>query len=581
MVGHQTGSYGRYDWTGGLLDFDGLVVGAGGTGVFVMDKAPDGYYPALELNGSRRLVVGRDAGSHGTFEQHQGDVDNWSDSGLQVGVAGQGVYRHSYGAHWITETLTLGVQTGGRGEYILSGSDTGWSDLHTGETVVGGAGQGMFSQSGGHHSTDRLLVGSEAGSNGAYHHQNGDVLAWELMVGHQAGSYGRYEWNSGWLDFDELVIGAAGTGVFVMDQSSDSYDLVLQLTGSRRLVLGRDAGSHGTFEQRRGDVDNWSDSGLQVGVAGQGVYRHSQGEHQISETLTLGVMAGSRGEYILSGSFSVWSVLHTQNTVVGGAGQGRFTQSGGQHATNQLTIAASDGGRGEYRLTGGSLDTLTTRIGVHQDTVGLMDISGRDAAFVGGDVQVGGDILDEAHPEQAGRGELIVRNNAYLYANQVDIRTGGTFRAEGLIEADIFNHGNMYVGASTDTGAMLDVYGNLHQDTGGRLHLELGTGQGDFDDLLNVYGSAGLGGDLVITLGEAFSADEGMTFDILYASAVIGEFDSLFFPVFDGKTFDIFYGDGWVDLTVVSAVPVPAAVWLFGSGLLGLFMAGRRRPAVH
>jgi len=34
-----------------------------------------------------------------------------------------------------------------------------------------------------------------------------------------------------------------------------------------------------------------------------------------------------------------------------------------------------------------------------------------------------------------------------------------------------------------------------------------------------------------------------------------------------------------VDVQVVPAVPVPAAVWLFGSGLLGLVGVARRRQA--
>ncbi|RRQ21858.1 hypothetical protein [Thiohalobacter thiocyanaticus] len=94
---------------------------------------------------------------------------------VDVGVAGAASYRHTGGELHVMDALTLGQQSGSRGEYILSESDTGWSDLRTWETVVGGAGQGLFSQSGGHHSTDRLLVGSEAGSNGTYRHQNGDV----------------------------------------------------------------------------------------------------------------------------------------------------------------------------------------------------------------------------------------------------------------------------------------------------------------------------------------------------------------------------------------------------------------------
>ena len=42
--------------------------------------------------------------------------------------------------------------------------------------------------------------------------------------------------------------------------------------------------------------------------------------------------------------------------------------------------------------------------------------------------------------------------------------------------------------------------------------------------------------------------------------------------------FTDYYNEKWTfELTTVSAVPVPAAVWLFGSGLLALFGFGRRK----
>lgn len=76
-------------------------------------------------------------------------------------------------------------------------------------------------------------------------------------------------------------------------------------------------------------------------------------------------------------------------------------------------------------------------------------------------------------------------------------------------------------------------------------------------------------------------------FDIggIYASAIAGddltlatlEFDSI---ILTGVLFagDIYEFDGvQARYHVTSAVPVPAAVWLFGSGLMGLIAAGRRR----
>ena len=38
-------------------------------------------------------------------------------------------------------------------------------------------------------------------------------------------------------------------------------------------------------------------------------------------------------------------------------------------------------------------------------------------------------------------------------------------------------------------------------------------------------------------------------------------------------------GEVWFDNVSVSAVPVPAAVWLFGSGLIGLAGFARRKKA--
>jgi len=49
-----------------------------------------------------------------------------------------------------------------------------------------------------------------------------------------------------------------------------------------------------------------------------------------------------------------------------------------------------------------------------------------------------------------------------------------------------------------------------------------------------------------------------------------------------GLDWDVSYildvsGTDFVRLSVVSSVPVPAAVWLFGSGLLGLIGVARRK----
>ncbi|MCW8853135.1 MAG: VPLPA-CTERM sorting domain-containing protein, partial [Gammaproteobacteria bacterium] len=46
---------------------------------------------------------------------------------------------------------------------------------------------------------------------------------------------------------------------------------------------------------------------------------------------------------------------------------------------------------------------------------------------------------------------------------------------------------------------------------------------------------------------------------------------------FEWSVLNNLYGQDVLRLTVVSAVPLPAAAWLFISGLAGLIAAGKRR----
>ena len=80
--------------------------------------------------------------------------------------------------------------------------------------------------------------------------------------------------------------------------------------------------------------------------------------------------------------------------------------------------------------------------------------------------------------------------------------------------------------------------------------------------------------------------DEGAAFNFLQADAGFGEVDyvEFFFTDFYRVKPSIF-GDAALDFEfdnivvggVVSAVPVPAAVWLFGTGIMGLLSFGRRK----
>lgn len=131
------------------------------------------------------------------------------------------------------------------------------------------------------------------------------------------------------------------------------------------------------------------------------------------------------------------------------------------------------------------------------------------------------------------------------------------------------------------------------------------TATGSFDDSL-LSGGTGTVTDTLITVGiltfdnsmEVFGAAEitltagGALFDFTYeanegANGALADFDS-FFTSFTGSALNgpkskgqptaLSIAGAWDTNTFnVAVVPVPAAVWLFGSGLIGLVSVARRK----
>lgn len=90
-------------------------------------------------------------------------------------------------------------------------------------------------------------------------------------------------------------------------------------------------------------------------------------------------------------------------------------------------------------------------------------------------------------------------------------------------------------------------------------------------DVINVTGILTLGGTLQIELLDGFIPDVADVFNFFNAPTTLAQFDDFIFPVFEGNTL-AFDGTGQL---IVSAVPVPPAIWLFISAL-ALVARGRR-----
>ena len=176
-------------------------------------------------------------------------------------------------------------------------------------------------------------------------------------------------------------------------------------------------------------------------------------------------------------------------------------------------------------------------------------------------------------------------NNGSITQSLISI-DGGTLGGSGMINGDV-NIGDLgSVNPGNSPGA-LTINGDF--TSSGIFNVEIGgLLAGTEYDVLDVTGIANLGGTLNVDFfdlgGGLFDASLGNTFDILSAESMTGQFD-LFTLAMLGNGLDwqldyLIDFSGTTDivrLSVVSAVPVPASVWLFSSGLLGLIGVARRK----
>lgn len=565
---------GEFQWTGGALNTHevhvGRMSGYGATGIFVQDIGPGNR---LLLGGGRSVVVGSDGGE-GVYEQRSGDVDA-REGQIVVGGSGAGFYYHLDGLHLAAETVIGRHQEDSmwnpsQGTYGLFGETA----VHAAQrTVVGDTGRGRFLHSAGLNDTAELIVGRTGA--GEYLLDGGVLNAQQIVLGDEvtqtgpvaSHSDGRFIWSGGELDVTSLVIGRQGTGEFIQDIGAGN---TLRFTPHQAIVIAEQANSQGAFVQRSGDVDT-RDSGIVIGLSGSGLYDHVGGLHLATETV-IGALAGSQGGYSLSGSAS-----HvTQRTVVGDAGYGTYHQSAGIHDVQELVLGQNSGAYGYYDLYAGQLNTASTRIATSAGATGGITVHGMDAYWHNsGTIEIGAASVEHI-PSGAAWVEL--RDGSRVSATAVIVAETGALRGRGIIGADVVNAGALDPGVGG--AGSLDIFGDYTQLTDGALFVQIGGHAHGFNaDIVNIFGAASLSGALNVSLLGGYQLSLGDNFEILYANMVYGSFDELLFPVFDGLTFDIFYDLNAVRLTVVSAVPVPAAMWLFGSGVVVLMGLARRRKA--
>jgi len=355
-----------------------------------------------------------------------------------------------------------------------------------------------------------------------------------------------------------------------------------------------------------------------IGTGGLGMFIQQGGTNTLTYFLVLGWSSGASGSYHLSGG-----ALLADDEAIGQVGVGAFTQTGGSNAATFLHVARYAGGRGTYQLGGGrlladqeyigdggtgtfSLDNGTNTVngvvlGNYSGASGTYSLSGSgrlsaDNEYVGVNgtgtfTQTGGTntvtTITLRLGDSPGAAGTYHMQGGTLTADTIQVNPGGVFDFSGGVvsvnafKGDLTNGGGTVApGGSSGITTIIGDY--TVTDPASTLEIQIGgllTGT-DYD-VLDVSGTANIGGILDVSLWNGFTPSLGDSFDILTAGTINGMFDTLLFPSSGGLSFDISYllnptGIDILRLTTVSAVPEPSSWFLIGSALVGLMVMKKR-----
>lgn len=248
---------------------------------------------------------------------------------------------------------------------------------------------------------------------------------------------------------EDLLVGNAGTGEFHLNggtvtvaRSGDAVFVGSETTGTGTLTIA-------------GGTLNVPSGGVRVGRVGaaQGTVVQTDGAFTIRDNLTLASdTATTFGRYEMHGGSLTLSGTANGYMQVGRMGTGEFIQTGGAVTLNRdnngaLLIGSHAGGKGAYRISGGSLLVPSHILYVGLDGTGTLDVLGGAAS-----------IWTNRYSQNAASLLRTAIGNGGIST----VRVGGTVSVASEARLDV----DVYGGAALTTATTFDL---LRSDTAGAI----------------------------------------------------------------------------------------------------------------